>query len=134
MLGRDCKQTAKYLWVHIVDTTNTHNKGQLGLILNIEPTLLLSLTLKANEVLLLQATAGKSVLLSEAADFGGCLTTTAVEARIDCRWEWSSLKSGSIDFVRFPWLHSSLITSLQHYVVPDIVVVIGCFTPAHGIP
>jgi len=34
-----------YLGVHVIDTTNTHNKGQLCLLLNIEATLLLSLTL-----------------------------------------------------------------------------------------
>ena len=43
-----------YLGVHVIDTTNTHNKGQLSLVLNIEATLLLSVTLEPDQILLLQ--------------------------------------------------------------------------------
>lgn len=42
-----------YLGVHVIDTTDTHNKGQLSLILNVEATLLLGLALQPDKVLLL---------------------------------------------------------------------------------
>ena len=79
--------TAMYLWVHVVDTTNTHNKGQLGLILNVEPTLLLGLTLEADEVLLLQSKAGISVLLGRA--------VVVVAACESCRWCAANTAAGS---------------------------------------
>lgn len=44
----DSASHSVYLWVHVVDTTNTHDEGQLSLILNIEATLLLGLTLESN--------------------------------------------------------------------------------------
>ena len=49
------KHALLYLRVHVVDTTDTHNKGQLGFILNVEATLLLGLTLKADQVFLLHS-------------------------------------------------------------------------------
>lgn len=55
-----CKQNVLYLGVHVINTTDTHNKGQLSLILHVKATLLLGFTLESDKVFFLQQAARQS--------------------------------------------------------------------------